>query len=128
MSDGKALPSIVYNGNVIPSASAMEQLYQEQMPKTRYEAQSYDCHVLNPDYGLGGSPAADVRSGRTMSILLTVSGFVKYGELKSAAPRGFNETFVLVPNHDANTRSAARSRSSKDWVIQSQTFRQVSGG
>ncbi|KAL2056721.1 hypothetical protein ABVK25_003115 [Lepraria finkii] len=50
MPDGKPLPVIVYNGNIIPDPTSMQLLFQEQMPETRFEVQDYDCQVLNPHY------------------------------------------------------------------------------
>ena len=97
---GKALPTIIYNGNVIPGAQAMQDLYEKEMPKTRYEAQSYDAQVMNPGSTAAGASEADIKSGRAMTILVSISGYVKYGELRSAVTRGFSETFILVPNPD----------------------------
>lgn len=122
--DGKSLPTIIYNGNVVPDRTAMQSLFQQQMPQTRYEVQSYDCHILNPDFVMEGVKAAATESGRNMSILLSVSGFVKYGESRSADPRGFSETFILIPN--PAVAPSARGKRSREWIIQSQTFRQVS--
>ena len=121
--DGKVLPAIVYNGNVISDAPAMQKLHQEQMPHTYYEVQSYDCHVLNPEYTENGAQVTTSGSGKNMSILVIVSGYVKYGESRSSDPRGFSETFVLVPNVAA--RSNSRGKRQREWVIQSATFRQV---
>ena len=55
MPDGKPLPAILFNGNIIPDASAMQIMFQQQMPPTCYEVQSYDCQVLNPSYVSDGS-------------------------------------------------------------------------
>lgn len=124
MPDGKPLPAILFNGNVIPDPAAMQKLFQEQMPKSEYVPGDYDCHVLNPNYVIESEQAASSASGRNMTILLTVSGFVKYGESRSVEPRGFSETFVLIPNPRAV--GSGRSKHVKDWLIQSQNFRLVS--
>ena len=124
MPDGKPLPAIVLNGNVIPNPTVMQKLFQEQMPKAEYVPGDYDCHVLNPNYVVEGNQGASPASGKNMTILLTVSGFVKYGQSRSVDPRGFSETFVLTPNPVATKNS--RSRLVKDWLIQSQNFRLVS--
>ena len=124
MPDGKPLPTIVYNGNIVPDPGAMQTLFKEQMPPTKFEVQSYDCQVLNPDYVVEGSQAAPAGSGRNMSLLIIVSGYVKYGEVRSVDPVGFSETFILVPN--VTGPSGGRGKRHKEWVIQSQTFRQVS--
>lgn len=102
-----------------------------QMPPTHYEVQSYDCQVINSNYitpgvepplaqpkGRGG--AASV--AKTMSILVLVSGYVRFGEERTkeswdlAGNRGFSETFVLVPNP---------GREQRQFLIQSQNFRLV---
>lgn len=126
MPDGKPLPAIVFNGNVIPDPTAMQKMFQEQMPKAEYVPGDYDCHVLNPNYVVDGKQqtSSSVSSGRNMTILLTVSGFVKYGQPRSVEPRGFSETFVLIPNPSAS--GSGRSRQGKEWLIQSQNFRLVS--
>ncbi len=114
------------------------------MPQARYEVQSYDCHVLNPEYALdgpsssvatgGGGAAAGgtgtARDNKNMSIILTVSGYVRYGEARDAAMRGFSDNFVLVPhpeNHLGSASGRARDKGAlkREWVIQSQNFRLV---
>lgn len=58
-----------------------------------------------------------------MSLMLLVSGYVKYGESREAAMRGFAETFVLVPNPE---QAGGKKRKAGDgWLIQSQNFRLV---
>ncbi|MCJ1453373.1 hypothetical protein MMC28_003720 [Mycoblastus sanguinarius] len=125
MPDGKPLPVIVYNGNIIPDPKSMQTLFQEEMPETRYEVQSYDAQVLNPHYVAEGTKeTAKPSSGKSMTILVAVSGYVKYGEPRGATMRGFSENFILIPN-PAMAERASRSRNTKEWLIQSQTFRLV---
>ena len=123
MPDGKPLPAIVYNGNVIADPTAMQKLFQEQMPKSEYFSQDYDCHVLNPNYIADGTQGALAASGKNMTILVTVSGYVKYGEARPMEPRAFSETFVLIPNPAAAGKT--RARHVNEWLIQSQNFRLV---
>lgn len=124
MPDGKPLPAITYNGNVIPTATDLQKMFQEQVPAARYEVQSYDCQVINPNYIAVNSQAAVSTAGKNMTILVIVSGYVKYGGSRDAATRGFSESFVLVPNHDV-TNAKGQGKKPKDWLIQSQTFRIV---
>lgn len=124
MSDGKPIPVIVLNGNIIPDPTAMKALFRDQMPDAKYELQDYDCHVLNPNYISEGRQGAVSDSGRNMTILVNVSGQVKFGEARTADPRGFSETFILCPNPASSART--RGRNSKEWLIQSQNFRLVS--
>lgn len=46
-------PDISLNGNLVPSAQELQRLFELQMPKAHYEVQSYDCHVVNPNYNVG---------------------------------------------------------------------------
>lgn len=123
MPDGKPLPVIVYNGNVIADPTAMQTLFLEQMPQARYEIQDYDCQVVNPNYVAEGTQGSSPTSGKNMTILVTVSGTVKFGEPRGATSRGFSENFVLIPNPAATTNT--RGKHIKGWLIQSQNFRLV---
>jgi len=115
---------ISLNGNIVPTPADLQILFESQMPKAHYEVQCFDCHVLNPNFniGAGDNELGPDPTGRKMSVLLVVSGYVKYGESRSAKMRGFTENFVLVPNY-----SGARDKSGavKGWLIQSQNFRIV---
>ena len=123
MPDGKPLPVIVYNGNVIASPTAMQTMFEEQMPQARYDIQDYDCQVLNPNYVAEGTQGSSPTSGKNMTIMVTVSGTVKFGEPRAATSRGFSENFVLIPNPAAATNTQAKHI--KGWLIQSQNFRLV---
>ncbi len=101
----------------------MQALFQEQMPEARYEVQDYDCHVLNPHYVAEGQPGHSPASGRNMTILITVSGYVKYGDVRAATMRGFSESIVLIPNPLATGNT--KGKPLKEWLIQSQNFRLV---
>ena len=121
MPDGKSLPLIVFNGNVIPDASSFQMLFEKQMPNAHYDVQSYDCHALNPSYPTASGDTAPA-AGRNMSVLVSASGYVRYGQARDGAMRGFSESVILVPNTDVqNTRLKGSGR--KDWLIQSQNFR-----
>jgi len=122
MPDGKPLPVIVYNGNIIPDPASMQKLFQERIPQAHYEVQDYDCQVLNPHYVAEGTQGATATSGKNMTILITVSGYVRYGEPRAATMRGFSENFVLIPNPVVEK---AKGRHTKEWLVQSQNFRLV---
>ena len=123
MPDGKPLPAIVFNGNVLDAAT-LQNMFVHETPPTRYEVQSYDCQVINPNYVAEGTSSRGGASGRNMTILVVVSGYVKIGEQHEAEMRQFSETFILVPNTAADSRKG-RQKSAKDWLIQSQNFRLV---
>ncbi|KAJ5532301.1 hypothetical protein N7504_009488 [Penicillium tannophilum] len=114
---------ILFNGNTVADGAAVQDIFVNQMPHAHYEAQSYDCQVINRAYPTvtesGIKPAAQMTI-KDMSILVIVSGHVRYGENRDQPQRGFSETFVLVPNP-----SAERGKRRRDWLIQSQNFRLV---
>ena len=124
MPDGTTLPSIILNGNVIPSAAEMQSMFENRMPAARYEVQSFDCQVVNPNYIAENSKGTVSLSGKNMSILVIVSGYVKYGESRDVPMKGFSENFVLVPNPDVE-QARNKGKHAKDWLIQSQNFRLV---
>lgn len=124
MPNGKQLPSILFNGNQLPDASSFQTLFQEQMPSTHYEMHSLDCQVINPNYVADGTTSQGNSRGQNATVLVVVSGSVKMGEDKETPARAFNETFVLIPN-PASRGPKARTRGTKEWLIQSQNFRFV---
>jgi NTF2-related export protein 1/2 len=110
--------NILFNGNVIADGPAVEEIFTTQLPTTRHEILSLDCHVINKSYPTT-TPGTSVRANaKNISMLVAVSGSVQYGG-KDSPLHGFSETFVLIPN----TENKEKNR--KDWVIQSQNFRLV---
>ena len=124
--------TIFINGNPVPDPRSLQTVFETQMPQAHYEIQSYDCQVLNADVAPAPAGAARKPSpGKNMSIVLKVSGYVRYGESRSGVTRGFDESIILVPNADPSSSSSSSSSnrgrdvSGKDWLIQSQNFRLV---
>ncbi|KAJ5708255.1 hypothetical protein N7488_008056 [Penicillium malachiteum] len=117
--------SIVFNGNSVADGPAVQDIFVNQMPKSHYEAQSFDSQIINPAYPTvtptGVKPATEMTI-KDMSILILVSGYVRYGEGREQPQRGFSETFVLVPNPSKTTD---RTKRHHEWVIQSENFRLV---
>ena len=116
----KPTPTIVINGKAFQDGSAVQELFEKQLPPTRYESQCVDCHVLNSNYIQEGqqntrSPAS------TITLLVIVSGIVRFGEDRNNPERQFSETLVLIPNIHLNPRHAR----AKEFLIQSQNFRIV---
>ena len=113
---------ILFNGNTVADGNAVQEIFVNQMPASRYEIQSFDCQAINKAYPTP-TPAGGVKSPqemtvKDMSILVLVSGYVQYGS-RGIDRNGFSETFVLVPN--PNTKP----REKNGWLIQSQAFRLV---
>ncbi|QSZ37557.1 hypothetical protein DSL72_008655 [Monilinia vaccinii-corymbosi] len=119
--------SITLNGNVIPSPSAFQETFQNKIGKTAYEVQSYDTHVINPNYNIGveESKLGPDKDGKKISIVVIVNGQVKYSSKAGddGDERVFVENFVLVPNMEARNPKAPKGI--KHWLIQSQVFRLV---
>ncbi|KAL8714666.1 MAG: hypothetical protein Q9220_001615 [cf. Caloplaca sp. 1 TL-2023] len=121
---GKPLPSISFNGNRIPDVAALQSLFEQQIPEAHYEVQCYDCHVVNSNYVAEGTEGWPPKTGKNMTILVAVSGYVKYGNPKEAVPRAFSESILLAPN-PAAAASKQRLKNVKEWLIQTQNFRIV---
>ena len=117
------IPTIVLNGNTVADGAAVQDIFDKQMPPARYEAQSVDCQVINPSYSTADAPASTKSTKSHISLLVTISGWVRYSEQRSDPQRGFSETFVLVPNPQAENQK--RGKTVKDFLIQSQNFRLV---
>ncbi|EEQ33330.1 hypothetical protein McanMca71_001326 [Microsporum canis] len=131
--------NILFNGNIVADGASVQDIFVNQLPPTHYEVQSYDCQVLNQNYPTIPPATTDNTASpfgantnrntpdpaKNMSILVLVSGYVKFGEGKEtwdSPNRGFSETFVLIPNPQASSGPKARG---KQWLIQSQNFRIV---
>ncbi|KAL4787355.1 hypothetical protein BJX76DRAFT_354301 [Aspergillus varians] len=113
--------TIVYNGNAVADGNAVQEIFVNQMPPAHYEVQSFDCQIINKQYptaAIGRQP--DPR--KDISIVVIVSGYVRFGEARDLPQRGFSETFVLVPNPSTDGPKGKRRR---DWLIQNQNFRLV---
>ncbi|KAJ5675635.1 hypothetical protein N7462_008532 [Penicillium macrosclerotiorum] len=115
--------TILFNGNTVADGAAVQDIFTKQMPNAHYEVQSYDCQVINRAYPTatptGVKPPSEM-TAKDMSVLVIVSGYVRYGEGRDQPQRGFSETFVIVPNP-----STERGKRRRDWLIQSQNFRLV---
>ncbi|KAB8203225.1 Nuclear transport factor 2 NTF2 domain protein [Aspergillus parasiticus SU-1] len=121
----QTISMILFNGNVVADGKAVQEIFVNQMPPAHYEVQSFDCQIINPAYPTPtatGLKAPNETTLRDKSILVLVSGYVRFGESRDLPQRGFSETFVLVPNPSADGPKGKRKR---EWLIESQTFRLV---
>ena len=112
--------TIVINGKIYPSGQALQDKFKADMPATHYETDTMDCHVLNSNYNPTNQPAGKPASCY-MTLLIMVSGTVRFSNDRNVPSQTFSDTLILIPNDI----SRARTGGSKDWVIQSQTFRLV---
>ncbi|KAL4998753.1 hypothetical protein BDV10DRAFT_166177 [Aspergillus recurvatus] len=113
--------TIVFNGNPVADGNAVQEIFVSQMPPTHYEVQSFDCQIINKQYPTA-TIGRQIDSRKDISILVIVSGYVRFGESRDLPQRGFSETFVLVPNPSSEGGKGKRRR---DWLIQTQNFRLV---
>ena len=116
------MPTIVFNGNPIDDPSAMQDMFEKEMPPTHHEVQSYDCHILNEHFATKELPATRANTGKNISVLVLVNGYVRYGETRQEPTRGFSESIVLVPNTEI---IKGRPKNGFDFLIQSQNFRMI---
>ncbi|RDW64821.1 hypothetical protein BP6252_10472 [Coleophoma cylindrospora] len=112
---------ISMNGNVFANPSELQDLFEKQVTKAQYDVHSFDCQVINRNYNVGAdeSMLGPDKDGKKMSLLVLVSGAVKYGE--DGDERGFTESFILVPNWDALGPKAPKGL--KKFLVASQNFR-----
>ncbi len=102
----------------------MQKLFQDGIASVLFDVQGLDAQCLNPNYIPDGTAGGHAMSGKNLTVLVTVNGYVKFGDAKTALTRGFIENFVLIPNQDS-TGPRTRAKQFKDYVIQSQVFRVV---
>ena len=121
MPNGQMTPVIIWNGNIVPDPASYQRMFVEEMPQSHYNTQSFDCHVINHQYNPETSATRQTEASKNISILVTVSGKVVYGDYNEGETQGFSENFVLVPNSE----SSSGDRKAKEWLIQSQNFRLV---
>lgn len=119
--DGKPLPTITFNGDVKENGTAMQDLIENWMPQAQFEVQAVDAQCLNPNYVPEGTTAAQASSGNNTTILITISGHVKFEDSESTKPDGFNDNMVIVPNHGPILRKGPRH--SIEYMIQTQILR-----
>lgn len=101
----------------------LQEMFEKQVKKAHYEVGGFDCEVINPNYNVGVDETmlGPDKDGRKISILVIVSGSVRYGD--DGETRGFTESVVLVPNWEAQGPKAPKGL--KKFLIQSQNFRLV---
>lgn len=111
--------TVLFNGNAVADGNAVQDIFVNQMPPAHYEVQSFDCQIINQAYPTPTTTGTNVKD---MSILVIASGYVRFGESRDLPPRGFSETFVLVPNP---SNDGGKGKQKKGWLIQTQNFRLV---
>ncbi|MBE3044808.1 hypothetical protein IMZ48_20065 [Candidatus Bathyarchaeota archaeon] len=122
-----ALPlpaDISINGTPHPDPASYHKLLTEY-GTPRFEVESFDAHVANPAFNLGGEnvagPRGSEKNGSRMSLLVQVAGRVTFGKGREGVKKAFSEVFVLVPNWEALGRNPPRNI--RRWLIMSQNLR-----
>jgi NTF2-related export protein 1/2 len=108
--------TLTWNGNPCQGVEGVKKLIQD-MPSTKHEVQSYDCHPIPGLFAVAHSDRnahARYHTGsQPPSLLVTVSGNVTHGRgpagnpastpIKSVdgQPRVFFQSFMLVPDPTA---------------------------
>lgn len=124
--NGRGLPSISYNGELITDSAPFQERWEKQMPRTHFEVQSVNVHVMNASMTSATVGKGKKDAERNMSLIVQVSGSVRLGERREGPLRGFSDSMVLVPNSQAaGARGTGKPEHGKKWLIQSQTFRFV---
>ncbi|KAK3378421.1 hypothetical protein B0H63DRAFT_247019 [Podospora didyma] len=142
---GHAPADICVNGIVVPTPDEWDSMLEKQRytaitskNTVHYIVESYDVHVINPDYRFAAPadllpPTSGLESQRAREnkrlegvrivMMLTVSGTVHFGtDAKDPVlKQHFNDVFILVPNWDVLSR--AGSRATRRYLISSHTYR-----
>jgi len=111
---------------VVADPAALQEIFEKKIEKCHYDVQAYDCQVVNRNYTVGApeGTSGPSKDGRKMSIVVMVSGSVKYfSEDDEGELRGFTDSVLLVPNWE--TQGPKANKKGRRWLIQSQTFRIV---
>lgn len=125
ISPGRGLPHISYNGEVLNDAAVLQSTFVDQMPFTHFDVQSFDVHVMNSSMNAIQAKSKKEHE-RNMSLVVSVSGYVRLQERKEGPIRGFSDSFVLVPNKlEAGGSQTGKLDHGRQWLIQTQNFRFV---
>ena len=82
--------TILWNGNAFLGGDAYID-FLSRFPSTQHEVNSFDCHPV--DSGMLAGAAPGIVAGEAPSIMLIVSGSVRFGDERDK--RGFSESFLL---------------------------------
>lgn len=120
--------SIVFNGIEVPDGKAAQEIFEKSVPRSQIEVDTIDCQILNPNH----SPAANASqhpksAAKSCSILVIVGGIFKASDDRNEEEEDFNDSLIIVPNPEPPPPRPTRGPRYKDYLIQTQNFRLVSG-
>lgn len=114
---------IVLNGISYSDPKEVQNIFEKDVRAAHYVVDDFDFQILNSNYNVG-APATALgpdKDGKKISIVVVISGSVRYGE--EGEVRGFTDNVILVPNWESHSPKAAKGL--KKWLVQTQTFRLV---
>lgn len=114
---------IVLNGVTYSDPKEVQAIFEKDVRAAHYVVDDYDFQIINSNYNVG-APATGLapdNDGKKVSVMVIISGSVKYGE--EGEVRGFTDNVILVPNWESHGPKAAKGL--KQWLVQSQMFRFV---
>lgn len=111
------------NGVPYSDPKDVQAIFEKDVRAAHYVVDDYDFHIINSNYNIGVPATAQApdNDGKKVSVMVIISGSVKYGE--AAEVRGFTDNVILVPNWEAHGPKAPKGV--KQWLVQTQMFRFV---
>ncbi|KAK3069146.1 hypothetical protein LTR53_012752 [Teratosphaeriaceae sp. CCFEE 6253] len=72
--NGRGLPSITYNGELMVDSAVFQERWEKEMPRVHFEVQSVNVHVLNPALRAEVDMKKRKEAERNMSLIVQASG------------------------------------------------------
>ena len=124
LSEKVIVPNIKINGNTVFDGIEMQTRFKNEMPRLKYDLESFDCRVLPQNHplkiGINSEPTS--RNGKHLQLSVTITGTLEIGDSNSIEYRKFSDNFVIVP---APLQRGKSKTLSYDYLIQMQNFRFV---
>ena len=119
--------TVIFNGIELSDGTAAQDIFERITPQSHIEVDSIDCQILNPNY----MPVSNnVSNGRSLapscSILVNIGGIFRASNDRNEEEEDFNDSLIIVPNHDTEGPRTPRTLRHKDYLIQTQNFRLLS--
>jgi NTF2-related export protein 1/2 len=114
---------IVLNGVTYSDPKEVQNIFEQDVRAAHYVVDDFDYQIINLNYNVG-APATALgldKDGKKISILVIISGSVRYGE--QGEVRGFTDNVILVPNWESHSPKAAKGLNK--WLVGTQNFRLV---
>ena len=120
--------TVVFNGIDLADGRAAQDIFEQMTPQSHIEVETIDCQILNTNYLPVANNVSDGRNAaRSCSILVNVGGIFKASNDRNEDEEDFNDSMIIVPNPDSGGHRGPRGPRHKDFLIQTQNFRLLSG-